>query len=170
MSYAAAAIATFANVLGTLDRLVGKAESHEKGEALLAARLAPDMFPLHAQIRYTIAQVLVPLDRLGTLGLTLDDSEITSFAEARTRIAAAQALVAAADHAAWPAAADTVEFDVPNGMTFVMQAHEYCRDWAVPQVYFHLMSAYSVLRTEGLAIGQIDDVGYMLQYAKQPAA
>lgn len=170
MSYATAAIATFANVLGTLDRLVGKAESHEKGEALLAARLAPDMFPLHTQIRFTIAQVLVPLDRLGTLGLTLDDSEITSFAEARTRIAAAQALVAATDPAAWPASGDMVEFDLPNGMGFIMKAHEYCRDWAVPQAYFHLMSAYSILRMEGVAIGKIDYVGYMLQYAKKPAA
>ena len=127
------------------------------------------MFPLHTQIRFTIAQVLVALDRLGTLGLTFDESEITSFAEARTRIAAAQALVAATDHATWPAAADTVEFDLPNGMSFVMQAHEYCRDWAMPQAYFHLMSAYSVLRSEGLAIGKIDYVGYMLQYAKKPA-
>ena len=169
MSYAAAAIATFANVLGTLDRLVGKAEGHEKGEALLAARLAPDMFPLHTQIRFTIAQVLVGLDRLGALGLTFDESEITSFAEAHARINAAQALVAATDHATWPAAADTVEFDLPNGMSFVMQAHEYCRDWAMPQAYFHLMSAYSVLRMEGLAIGKIDYVGYMLQYAKKPA-
>lgn len=170
MSYAAAAIATFANILGTLDRLVGKAESHEQGEALLAARLAPDMFPLHTQIRFTIAQVLVGLDRLGTLGLTFDESEITSLAEAHARINAAQALVAATDPDTWPAAADTVEFDLPNGMGFVMQAHEYCRDWAVPQAYFHLMSAYSVLRMEGLAIGKIDYVGYMLQYAKQPAA
>lgn len=170
MSYATAAIATFANVLGTLDRLVGKAESHEKGEALLAARLAPDMFPLHTQIRFTIAQVLVALDRLGTLGLTFDESEITSFAEARTRIAAAQALVVATDPATWPASGDMVEFDLPNGMGFIMQAHEYCRDWAVPQAYFHLMSAYSILRMEGIAIGKIDYVGYMLQYAKKPAA
>lgn len=170
MSYATAALATFANVLGTLDRLVGKAETNEMGEALLQSRLAPDMFPLHTQIRYTIAQVLVPLDRLGKLGLTMDDSEITSFADARPRIAAAQALVAAADTSTWPAAGDAVEFDLPNGMSFIMQAHEYCRDWAVPQAYFHLMSAYSVLRMEGLAIGKIDYVGYMLQYAKKPAA
>ncbi len=136
MSYATAAIATFANVLGTLDRLVGKAESHEKGEALLAARLAPD----------------------------------TSCADARTRIAAAQALVAATDPAAWPASGDMGECDLPNGMGFIMKAHEYCRDWAVPQAYFHLMSAYSILRMEGVAIGKIDYVGYMLQYAKKPAA
>ena len=170
MSYTTAAIATFGNVLGTLDTLVAKAESHEKGEALLAARLAEDMFPLHTQIRFTIAQVLVPLDRMGKLGLTLDDSEITSFADARSRIAAAKALVAATDPGTWPGSTEAVDFTLPNGMAFLMRAHEYCRDWAVPQAYFHLMSTYSILRMEGVPIGKIDYVGYMLQYAKQQAA
>ena len=50
MSYATAALATYANSLATLDHLVTKAEGHEAGEALLLARLAEDMFPLHTQI------------------------------------------------------------------------------------------------------------------------
>lgn len=169
MSYATAALATYANMLGTLDTLVVKAAAHDKGEALLQARIAEDMFPLHSQIRFTIAQVIVALDRLGNLGLTLDESEITSFAEARTRIAAAQAMVAGTDPATWPAAGDTVEFDLPNGMGFAMQAHEYCRDWATPQFYFHLMAAYAILRAEGVAIGKIDYVGHMMKYLRQPA-
>lgn len=170
MSYATAALATYANMLGTLDHLVIKASAQEKGEALLAARLTEDMFPLHTQIRFTIAQVFVALDRLGNLGLTADESDITSFADARARIAKAQEMVAATDPAAWPAAGDTVEFDLPNGMGFAMQAHEYCRDWATPQFYFHLMCVYSILRMEGLAIGKIDYVGHMMKYIRQPAA
>jgi len=170
MSYAAAALATFTNMLGTLDQLVTKASEHANGEALLHARLAEDMFPLHTQIRFTIAQVNVALDRLGNLGLTLDESDIADFADARARIAKALALVAATDPANWPASDATVEFDLPNGMGFAMQAHEYCRDWAIPQFYFHLMSVYSVLRMEGLAIGKIDYVGHMMKYIRQPAA
>ena len=170
MSYATAALATYANMLGTLDHLVTKASAHEKGEALLRAQLAPDMFPLHTQIRFTIDQVVTALNRLGNRELASDDSDITSFAEARTRIAAAQALVAGTDPATWSAAGDTVEFDLPNGMTFVMQAHEYCRDWATPQFYFHLMAAYAILRMEGVAVGKIDYVGHMMKYLRQPAS
>jgi uncharacterized protein len=171
MSYANAAFATYANILGTLDHLVAKAESHEKGAALLEARLADDMFPLHTQIRFTIDQVTVALDRLGKLGLvSLDDSNITSFTDARARIAASHALVADTDPATWPASGDLVEFTLPNGMSFAMQAHEYCRDWAMPQAYFHLMAVYSILRAEGLAIGKADYVGYMMKYLKQPTA
>lgn len=170
MSYATATLATYATMLGTLDTLVTKAAAHEKGEALLQARLAEDMFPLHTQIRFTLDQVMTALKRLGGVELASDDSDIASFADAHKRIAATQALVAGTDPATWPASGDTVEFTLPNNMTFAMQAHEYCRDWATPQFYFHLMTAYAILRAEGLAIGKIDYVGYMMKYMKQPAA
>lgn len=169
MSYATAALATYTNMLGTLDHLVTKAEGHEKGEALLQARLAEDMFPLHTQIRFTLDQVATALNRLGNVELASDDSDITSLADAHARIKATREMVAGADPATWPASGDTVEFTLPNGMAFAMQAHEYCRDWAMPQFYFHLMAAYAILRAEGLAIGKIDYVGYMLKYMKQPA-
>jgi hypothetical protein len=170
MSYATATLATYATMLGTLDTLVTKAAAHEKGEALLQARLAEDMFPLHTQIRFTLDQVMTALKRLGGVELASDDSDIASFADAHKRIAATQALIAGTDPATWPASGDTVEFTLPNNMTFAMQAHEYCRDWATPQFYFHLMTAYAILRAEGLAIGKIDYVGYMMKYMKQPAA
>lgn len=170
MSYATAMLATYANMLGTLDHLVTKAEGNAKGEALLQARLAEDMFPLHTQIRFTLDQVVTPLKRLGKVDLPFDESDISSFAEAHARIAAARALIEATDPATWPASGDVVEFTLPNGMTFAMQAHEYCRDWATPQFYFHLMAAYAILRAEGLAIGKADYVGYMMRYMKQPAA
>ncbi|MCM0000020.1 MAG: DUF1993 domain-containing protein [Erythrobacter sp.] len=168
MSYATAALATYANMLGTLDHIVTKAGTHEKGEALLQARLAEDMFPLATQIRFTLDQVVTALNRLGNAGAASDDSDITTFAEAHARITAARELVANTDPATWPASGDMVEFTLPNGMTFAMQAHEYCRDWATAQFYFHLMAAYAILRAEGVALGKIDYVGYMMRYMKQP--
>lgn len=170
MSYATAAIATYGNVLGTLDHLVGKAEAHEKGEALLKARLADDMFPLSTQLRFVCNMPGEGLARLAGLAFTSSDVDPASFAETHERIAAAKALVAATDPATWPAADDTVEFTLPNGMAFAMQAHEYWRDWAMPQLYFHLTAAYAILRAEGLAVGKVDYVGYMMRYIKQPAA
>ena len=110
------------------------------------------------------------LARLTRAAFTASDDDPATLADARARIATARELVAAADPAAWPAADDTVEFTLPNGMTFVMQAHEYCRDWAMPQVYFHVMSVYAILRAEGLTIGKIDYVGHMMKYLRQPPA
>lgn len=169
MSYATAALATYQNMLGTLDHLVGKASEHAKGALLLESRLAEDMYPLHTQIRFTVGQVIVALDRLGQLGLESDDRDIVDFADARARIAQTKALVAKTDASSWPASDTTVDFDLPNGMAFEMQAHEYIRDWAMPQFYFHLMTAYAILRKEGLAIGKADYVPFMMKYLKSPA-
>lgn len=170
MSYATAALATYANMLGTLDTLVAKAESHEKGEALLGARLAEDMFPLATQLRFVCNMPGETLGRMTGLAFASSDTDPASLAEARERIADAKALIAASDPAAWPASDAAVEFTLPNGMTFAMQAHEYCRDWAIPQLYFHMTAAYAILRMEGLPIGKAEFVGYMFKYMKQPTA
>ncbi|QKG70928.1 DUF1993 domain-containing protein [Erythrobacter mangrovi] len=170
MSYATATLATFTNMLGTLDHLVGKASEHAKGDALLQAQLAEDMFPLATQIRFTTAQVVIALNRLGNLELELDESDITDLTDAKARIAKVKELVVATDPASWPAADATVEFDLPNGMAFAMQAHEYVRDWVLPQFYFHLMATYALLRMEGLAVGKADYVPFMMKYLKAPAA
>ena len=170
MSYATAMLATYANMLGTLDHLVTKAESHEKGEGLLQSRLVEDMFPLATQLRFACNMPGEALARLTGAAFASSDSDPATFAEARERIAAAKAAIAAADPANWPASGDVVEFTLPNGMSFAMQAHEYCRDWATPQVYFHVVAAYSILRAEGLAIGKADYVGHMFKYIQQPAA
>jgi len=169
MSYATAALATYANMLGTLDHLVTKTEGHEKGDALLRSRLAEDMFPLSTQIRFICNMPGEALARLAGLDFVSSDTDPASFAEARERIAAVRALIAESDPAVWPASDAAVEFTLPNGMTFAMQAHEYCRDWAIPQLYFHMTAAYAILRAEGLAIGKADFVGYMFKYLKQPA-
>jgi hypothetical protein len=169
MSYATATLASFANMLGTLAHLVRKASEHGNGAMLLEARLAEDMHPLHTQIRFAVGQAVVTLDRLGNLGLTSDDSDISDFADALARIAKTSALVADTDPAAWPAPDATVEFELPNGMAFAMRAHEYVRDWALPQFYFHIMASYAILRAEGLAVGKADYVPYMMKYLKSGA-
>jgi len=169
MSYATAALATFTNMLGTLDHLASKAMAAGVSDDLLQARLAEDMFPLEQQFRVAMAQVIVALDRLGNLGIeSLDESAISSFAEARARIAAVRDMVANTDPATWPASGETVEFTLPNGMAFAMQAHEYVRDWTLPNLYFHTSMAYGLLRAGGLSIGKADFIGYMMRYMKQP--
>lgn len=169
MSYATAALATYANMLGTLETLVARAQSDAKGEALLAARLAEDMFPLATQLRFVCNMPGETIARMTGSAFASSDTDPASFAEARERILAAKALIAASEPAAWPASDAAVEFTLPNGMTFAMQAHEYCRDWAIPQLYFHMTAAYAILRAEGVALGKAEFVGYMFRYMKQPA-
>lgn len=168
MGYAQAAITTFDQMLGTLDHLLSKAAESEKSDALLQARLTEDMHPLETQIRFTMDQAIVAINRLTGGGLSLDDAQIETIAAARDRVAAAKALVNSSDPAQWPPADTDTGFELPNGMAFALKAHEYMRDWAMPQFYFHLMAAYSILRAEGLAIGKADYVPYMMRHLKSP--
>ena len=55
-------------------------------------------------------------------------------------------------------------------MTFDLDTLSYVRDWALPQFYFHLMSAYAILRAAGIPLGKADYVGFMFRYLRQPPA
>ena len=76
-----------------------------------------------------------------------------------------------ADHPTqnWAGSGEQVEFGPGQGYTFAAQAHEYTRDWALPNFYFHAVTAYAILRHQGLAIGKADFLPYMMQYLVQPS-
>jgi hypothetical protein len=167
MSLAETTLTTFDQLLGTLDHLLGKAAASPQGEALLAARLAPDMHPLATQVRFTTQQVYNTLNRLYGASHAGCDTDHGSLAEARAHVAAVRGLIAAARSAAPLDGATMIEFDLPNGMAFRLSAADYVRDWAMPQFHFHLMIAYAILRQAGLEIGKADYLGYMMQHLKQ---
>lgn len=168
MHPAETALITFDQLLGTLDHLLGKAAASEQGEALLQARLAPDMFPLVTQVRFTTQQVYNTLGRAYGTEYKGVDTDHGSMAAARAHLAEVRALIAAARQQA-PLSEDAlVEFDLPNGMAFSMTVSDYVRDWSLPQFHFHLMTAYAILRQAGLPIGKIDYMGYMMRHAKAP--
>ena len=171
MSYAAAALATFANMLGTLDHLAEKAQKAGFGDGLLAgARLAEDMFPLETQFRIAINQAYMALNRIWGMDIPLDETAYATFAEVRERLAAAKAQVAGAHTVEAPPAGQEIDMTLPNGMRFVMQAHEYLRDWTMPNFYFHSGTAYGLLRREGVDLGKADFMGFMKRYARAPEA
>lgn len=55
---------------------------------------------------------------------------------------------------------------LPAGMIFDLTAEQYVRDWALPQFYFHVMTAYAILRSEGVDLGKADYVAHMLPYLR----
>ena len=168
MQLAQTALVTFDQLLTSLDHLLSKAAASEQGEALLQARLAPDMLPLATQVRFTTQQVYNTLNRAYGASHVGPDADHGSIAEARAHVAAVRALIAASRESQ-PLAEDAmVEFDLPNGMVFALTVSDYVRDWTMPQFHFHLMTAYAILRHAGMAIGKADYMGYMMQHLKAP--
>lgn len=136
-----------------------------------AARLAPDMFPLASQVRFTCVQAVQPLARLGISDVPEFSEDASDFAGMQEQIAAALAFLAAVDPAALGVDGDgAVSFTLPNGMTFDMTAFDYLRDWAQPQFAFHRVAAYAVLRHMGVPLGKADYVSYMMQYLRPGTA
>ncbi|WP_284123854.1 DUF1993 family protein [Parerythrobacter aestuarii] len=169
MSYATSAHTVFDQMLGTLEHLLGKAADSDQADAHFGGRLASDMYPLPTQVRFTIHQVVNTLNRLAGTDIANEEEDYPDYAAARAAVAQARELLSAHKAEAWLDAVEPVEFDLPNGMVFAMQAHEYVRDWSVPQFYFHLMATYAILRKEGLDVGKADYVPYMMRHLKAPA-
>ncbi len=151
-----------------LDKALAWGADNGVGELqFIVARLAPDMFPLAAQVRFTCLQAMQPPTRLGSSGAPPLTDDATDFAGLQDQIAATLAWLDTVDAAVLDSDPDrAVAFDLPNGMAFDMTARTYVRDWAQPQFYFHLVAAYSVLRHMGVPLGKTDYVGYMMAYLR----
>ncbi len=160
-------LTTYHNMLGSLDAWLAKAEEHG-GDALLAEKLADDMFPLSRQIRFCCN---LPGEAMaGAAGVAFSSSDVDdeTLAAARSRIAASRALIDSWRETPFGADGAPVELSLANGMTFDLDTLSYVRDWALPQFYFHLMTAYAILRASGVPLGKADYVGYMFRYLRTP--
>jgi len=155
-----------------LDKALAWGAENDVGELqLIVARLAPDMFPLASQIRFSCLQAIQPPTRLGVTGAPTLTDDAADFAGLQAQIAATLAWLDTVDAATFDADPDRpVSFDLPNGMAFDMTALTYVRDWAQPQFYFHLVAAYSILRHMGVPLGKADYVGYMMAYLRPGTA
>jgi uncharacterized protein len=161
MSYAQSAIATFANMLGTLDHLVGRALDEGLTDEVLAAKLAEDMFPLELQFRVALNQVLLALNQVGGESAPLEEATYRSLAEVRERIGAVRARLDRSKPEDWAQAGSLIDLTLPNGVRFLMSAEEDIRDWILPNFYFHVTMAYALLRDRGLVIGKMDFIPHM---------
>lgn len=174
-------VPTYHHMLTALSAWLGKAADQmpqDKADALMQARLAEDMFPLFTQVCFSCAQAHEGIARLRQEDLSpsitalLDKGRNAGTGSAT--IAEAQAMIAETLRIVEAGAADAPDLDpdtavahtLPNGMVFDLTAAQYVRDWALPQLYFHVMAAYAILRAQGVAIGKVDFVAHMFAFIR----
>jgi hypothetical protein len=172
-----------AAVAGWLDKAQAFAAERPGGaDALLSLRLAPDMFPLTTQIRFLAFQAQEPVWRLR--GEEVPEALLQvrqegrdggerpgTWAEARARVAEALEFLASVGPGELDSAAgEPLAHELPNGMVFDMTGEQYVRDWALPQVAFHQMIAYALLRQAGVSLGKVDYVPHMFGYLRPGTA
>lgn len=172
MSIYAVTIPCFAQMLRSLSALLSKGEACalERGydpQVLLEARLAPDMHTLARQVQHTCTQALDAVQRLTQqplIPLTLPEN----LTAAKALIERTLEQLAAVDPAQIDAGADRqISIELPNGIAFDMTGSEYALNWAMPQFYFHLITAYNILRHNGVPLGKADYVQHMFAYLRK---
>lgn len=161
MSYATAARSVFANLIDTLDHIVGKAQAAGMSDSVLGEKLTADMFSLELQIRIALNQVLLALNQVAGKTLPLEETPYRSLAEVRQRIVAIRAYIALAEPAEWAEPDATVDLTLPNGVRFLMSSENDIQDWIMPNFYFHVTMAYALLRHAGLELGKMDFLPHM---------
>lgn len=139
-------------------------------DALLEAKLAEDMFPLSAQVRIACDQAMGTLRRLTSKAIVLSDDNDKTIEAAKARIAQVIEVLQGVTASDFPAPDSAVPLDLPMGLSFDFTALEYVRDWAVPQFYFHVSTAYAILRMKGVALGKADYLSYAMKFLRKAPA
>lgn len=164
ISMYAASVPVFKQILSSMSANLDKAAAHvtEKKidpNALLQARLFPDMFPL-------LRQVLIAADFAKGACARLADADVPkyedteqSFADLHARIAKTLAFIdtLTADQINGSEAREITTSAGPNSKTF--NGETYLVHYALPQFFFHATTAYAILRHNGVEVGKRDFIG-----------
>jgi hypothetical protein len=129
------------------------------GKVLVEARLFPDMFPLARQVQIACDQVKFGLARLaGVEAPKFEDTEST-FPQLKERIAKTIAFMDSIKPEQIDGAeAKEIQFSI-KGRNFEFVGEQYVLTWIIPNFYFHVATAYNILRHNGVELGKADYLG-----------
>jgi uncharacterized protein len=148
--------------LRNLARLLEAGRSHAEQsrlspQDLLEARLAPDMLTLIGQIQRASDTAKFAVTRVTTVpNLPMADDE-KSFEDLQTRLAATIAFLEGVPEDAFDGRED-IEV-VVTARQFKFSGRTYLLEFALPNFFFHVTTAYDLLRHKGVPIGKLDYLG-----------
>jgi uncharacterized protein len=157
-------VAVFDRFLSALSAILDKADAHceakkIKPEVILAARIFPDMFPFTRQIQLACDFATRGTARIAGMDPKGFPDTETTFAELKDRIAAARAYIGGFQPADFAHAAEReVQFKA-GGRDMVLTGEDFLSFYSLPQFFFHITTAYDILRTNGVELGKRDYMG-----------
>ena len=160
-----ASVPVFRQMLLALSDVLGKAEAHIEVKkvdpaVLLQTRLALDMFPLVRQVQIACDFANSVTARLAAVEVpAYDDSEQT-VAGLKARIARTVAVLDSMTEARF-AGSESLEIVLRPGTPKEkkLSGRAYLLAYGLPQFFFHVTTAYNVLRHNGVEIGKKDYMG-----------
>lgn len=162
ISLGSASLPIFQTALGNLLHCLDKAEANAVARkfdpnVFVTARLAPDMLPFAAQIRIACDAAKNGTARLGGIEAPKFEDNEATFAELKARVAKTLAWLATVPTSAIDGREDAdITFPVGRDKTRTMKGEPYLKHYALPNMFFHIVTAYALLRQGGVDLGKTD--------------
>ncbi|MGA7983943.1 MAG: DUF1993 family protein [Burkholderiales bacterium] len=154
----------FANTLGNLAGVLDKAQAHAEAKGLdplvlTACRIFPDMFPLSRQVQIATDTAKGALARLAGVEVPKYEDSEQSIAELKARIAKTVAFLQGFRPQQIDGTEDK-ELSIKLGKNEVnWNGMQYLLGFALPNFYFHVTTAYCILRHNGVELAKRDYIG-----------
>ena len=159
-----ASVPPILRVLYNLREILNKAAAHSEARkitpsVLVNARLYPDMLPLSSQIQITTDNAKGSVSRLAGLQPPKYEDNEATFAELVARIDKTIALLETFKREQIDGSEDKTITLTMHDRTITFKGMPYLLDYALPNIYFHAVTAYAILRHNGVEIGKQDFLG-----------
>lgn len=162
ISMSSASLPVFRTMLGNLSHLLEKGQANAQArkfdpQVLVTYRLAPDMLPFSRQIQIACDAAKNGVARIsGVEAPRFEDNEAT-FEELRARIAKTLAWLDTVPAEKLDGTEDKeITFPVGRESTRTMKGEAYLKHWVLPNLFFHVTTAYAILRHNGVDLGKAD--------------
>ncbi|WP_411727966.1 DUF1993 family protein [Methyloglobulus sp.] len=156
-----ASIPHFVRMLGNLSLILDKTSVHAEAKKIdqavfINARLAPDMYPLSRQVQIAADMAKACAARLAGIEVPRYEDNETTLADLRARIAKTIAFLQSVN---------VDQINGSDGRTVTIKMHDkeivysgqhYLLEIVIPHFYFHVTTAYAILRHHGVELGKSD--------------
>lgn len=162
ISMSSASLPIFKAMLGNLSHFLDKAQAHAQARkfdpvALTTYRLAPDMLPFTRQITIACDAAKNGVARLSGLEAPKFEDNEATFDELKARIRKTLDWLESVPGAKLDGAEDKdIIFPVGREATRTMKGEAYLKHWVLPNFFFHVTTAYAILRHNGVELGKGD--------------
>jgi hypothetical protein len=154
----------FKKSLGQLQHVMEKGIANAKARnfdtsVLVGARLAPDMLPFSKQIQLTSDFAKNSMARLAGIDPPKFEDNETTMEELLARVKKTLEYIDTVPATALEGS-ETRDIRIPlRDRTVEFKGLQFLQHWALPNFFFHFVTAYNVLRHNGVDIGKRDFLG-----------
>jgi hypothetical protein len=162
MSIYTATVPVFQHMLRNLSHLLDKGEASAQARkfdpsVLAGARLAPDMLPFTKQIQIACDAAKNGVARVAGIEAPKFEDNESTFPELKARIQKTLDFLATVPAAKLEGTEDKdITFPVGRENTRTMKGQAYLTTWVLPNFFFHMTTAYALLRHNGVDLGKAD--------------